>query len=45
MSFVGCAIESSYIDPLEDKIPEIIGGEHGIIRAVDGLQFGTRNAL
>ncbi|KAH7908470.1 hypothetical protein BJ138DRAFT_352435 [Hygrophoropsis aurantiaca] len=32
-------------DALEDNIPEILGGEGSIIRAVDGLQFQTRDAL
>lgn len=28
-----------------NKIPKILGGDGSIIRAVDGLQFGTRDAL
>ncbi|KAF9481555.1 carbohydrate esterase family 9 protein [Pholiota conissans] len=32
-------------DPLEQRVPRIIGGETSLIRAVDGLQFGTRHAL
>jgi hypothetical protein len=31
-------------DPLDMKIPALLG-EKTLIRAVDGLQFGTRNAL
>lgn len=27
------------------KIPTILGGDDSIIKAVDGLQFGTRDAL
>ncbi|TFY65178.1 hypothetical protein EVJ58_g2131 [Rhodofomes roseus] len=32
-------------DPLVQKVPAILGGDGAIIRAVDGLTFGTRNAL
>jgi hypothetical protein len=32
-------------DPLLANVPQILGGEQSLIRAVDGLQFGTRNAL
>ncbi|KAL0956531.1 hypothetical protein HGRIS_002672 [Hohenbuehelia grisea] len=32
------------IDPLTGKVPEIIGGDDAVIRAVDGLQFATRDA-
>ncbi|EGO25467.1 hypothetical protein SERLADRAFT_437208 [Serpula lacrymans var. lacrymans S7.9] len=32
-------------DPLTAKVPSIIGGDEALIRAVDGLQFGTRDAL
>lgn len=27
------------------KVPDLIGGDEGVIRAVDGLQFATRDAL
>ncbi|OCH88874.1 carbohydrate esterase family 9 protein [Obba rivulosa] len=32
-------------DPLVQTVPKIVGAEGAIIRAVDGLQFGTRDAL
>ena len=32
-------------DPLTAKQPSILGGDGTLIRAVDGLQFGGRNAL
>ncbi|KAG9090536.1 hypothetical protein FS749_000470 [Ceratobasidium sp. UAMH 11750] len=32
-------------DPLEDKVPEIAGGDDLVVRAVDGLSFSGRNAL
>ncbi|EPS99813.1 hypothetical protein FOMPIDRAFT_1060582 [Fomitopsis schrenkii] len=32
-------------DPLVQKVPTILGGDGAIIRAVDGLSFGTRDAL
>lgn len=32
-------------DPLESKVPSIVGGDDSVIRAVDGLQFSTRDAL
>ena len=32
-------------DPLVDRVPSIIGGDAALVRAVDGLQFGGRNAL
>ena len=32
-------------DPLTQRIPSILGEETALIRAVDGLQFGTRDAL
>lgn len=42
--------DGSVYDPLVDGLPDIFGDEEGdgvgvLIRAVDGLQFGTRNAL
>lgn len=33
------------LDPLAQKVPAILGGDGAIIRAVDGLSFGTRDAL
>ena len=36
--------DGSVFDPLKDKIPAVLG-EGSIIRAVDGLVFGTRDAL
>lgn len=32
-------------DPLVDRVPSIVGGDAALVRAVDGLQFGGRNAL
>lgn len=32
-------------DPLIEKVPSIMGGDAALVRAVDGLQFGGRNAL
>lgn len=32
-------------DAFYGKIPQLIGGHHAAIRAVDGLQFSTRDAL
>jgi len=31
-------------DPLTSNVPEIIGGDGGLIRAVDGLQYSSRDA-
>lgn len=33
------------LDPLLYKVPDIAGGDNSIIRAADGLQYTTRNAL
>ncbi|KAH9846908.1 carbohydrate esterase family 9 protein [Lenzites betulinus] len=33
------------LDPLTQVVPEIAGGSGAVIRAADGLQFGTRDAL
>ncbi|KAI0074160.1 carbohydrate esterase family 9 protein [Panus rudis PR-1116 ss-1] len=33
------------LDPLVSKVPKVVGGDGAIVRAVDGLQFGGRNAL
>lgn len=32
-------------DPLTRKVPSILGGDTALVRAVDGLQFDTRDAL
>ena len=32
-------------DPLSGGVPELVGGAGALIRASDGLQFGTRDAL
>ena len=32
-------------DPLWGSVPKVIGGDGALIRAVDGLQFGGRDAL
>ena len=32
-------------DPLIGRVPPIVGGDLAVIRAVDGLSFGGRNAL
>lgn len=32
-------------DPLEKDIPNMLGGDANVVRAVDGLQYGTRDAL
>ncbi|KAM5543998.1 hypothetical protein V8D89_002615 [Ganoderma adspersum] len=32
-------------DPLTEGVPEIVGGAGALIRAADGLQFATRDAL
>ncbi|KAH7929866.1 composite domain of metallo-dependent hydrolase [Leucogyrophana mollusca] len=37
--------DGAVYDPFEHTSPAILGGEGSIIRAVDGLQFGTRDAL
>lgn len=37
--------DGDLFDPLKKDSPRIIGGSSSIIRAVDGLQFGTRHAL
>lgn len=38
-------IDGYAADPLTDTIPAIAGGDDAIDAAVDGLQFGTRDAL
>ena len=32
-------------DPLLGSVPKVVGGDGALIRAVDGLQFGGRDAL
>jgi hypothetical protein len=32
-------------DPLGGTVPSIVGGDNSVIRAADGLQFATRDAL
>lgn len=32
-------------EPLRQYVPDILGGDSSIIRAVDGLEYGTRDAL
>lgn len=32
------------LDPLTSDVPEIIGGDGGLIRAVDGLSYSSRDA-
>lgn len=32
-------------DPLLRPVPSILGGDYTLVRAVDGLQFATRDAL
>ncbi|KAL1952082.1 hypothetical protein VTO73DRAFT_1231 [Trametes versicolor] len=38
-------IDGYVLDPLTHAVPEIAGGNGMLIRAADGLQFGTRDAL
>lgn len=37
--------DGAIYDPLGGKVPSIVGGDDSVIRAVDGLQFATRDAL
>lgn len=37
--------DGTILDPLTDSIPALLGGETAIIRASDGLEFGSRDAL
>ncbi|EKM81020.1 hypothetical protein AGABI1DRAFT_105866 [Agaricus bisporus var. burnettii JB137-S8] len=37
--------DGQIFDPLESNVPEIVGGDGSVIRAVDGLQFSSRDAL
>lgn len=36
--------DGSVIDPLKSTVPEILGGDGSLIRAVDGLQYSSRDA-
>lgn len=36
--------DGSVIDPLTKNVPEIVGGDGSLIRAVDGLQYSSRDA-
>ncbi|KAI0639278.1 carbohydrate esterase family 9 protein [Trametes polyzona] len=38
-------IDGYVFDPLTGAVPEIVGGKGAVVRAADGLQFGTRDAL
>ena len=37
--------DGDVFDPLTTKVPKILGGEASIVRAIDGLQYTTRDAL
>jgi hypothetical protein len=37
--------DGTILDPLTDSIPALLGGDTAIIRASDGLEFGSRDAL
>ncbi|KAF9450409.1 composite domain of metallo-dependent hydrolase [Macrolepiota fuliginosa MF-IS2] len=37
--------DGKVIDPLKSDVPSILGGDGSVIRAVDGLQFSSRDAL
>ncbi|KAI0778058.1 carbohydrate esterase family 9 protein [Trametes elegans] len=38
-------IDGYVLDPLMNSVPEVVGGKGQLIRAADGLLFGTRDAL
>ena len=38
-------IDGTVLSALESDVPDIIGGTGAVIRASDGLQFATRDAL
>lgn len=38
-------VDGPVFDPLLGPVPEILGGSLALIKAVDGLQFETRDAL
>lgn len=37
--------DGAVFDPLSGTVPSIVGGDSAVIRAADGLQFATRDAL
>ncbi|TFK25671.1 amidohydrolase [Coprinopsis marcescibilis] len=37
--------DGTILDPLKNSIPEILGGYSAIVRAADGLEFASRDAL
>ncbi|KAJ4479027.1 hypothetical protein J3R30DRAFT_3403875 [Lentinula aciculospora] len=37
--------DGEVFDSLSDKVPSVLGGDAAVIRALDGLQFATRDAL
>lgn len=37
--------DGQVFDPLSGSVPSIVGGDGAVIRAADGLQFATRDAL
>ncbi|KAF9268942.1 carbohydrate esterase family 9 protein [Marasmius fiardii PR-910] len=37
--------DGDVFDPLAKSVPSILGGDSAVVRAVDGLQFDTRDAL
>lgn len=37
--------DGKVLDPLKSDVPNILGGDGSLIRAVDGLQFSSRDAL
>lgn len=37
--------DGKVFDPLIKAVPKILGGDTAVVRAVDGLQFATRDAL
>lgn len=38
-------IDGYVYDPLLQKVPAVLGGDGALVRAADGLQFGSRDAL
>ncbi|KAI0670026.1 carbohydrate esterase family 9 protein [Trametes maxima] len=38
-------IDGYVLDPLTHSVPEIVGGDGALVRAADGLLYGTRDAL
>jgi hypothetical protein len=37
--------DGTVFDALKTKVPDVLGGDEAVVRAKDGLMFGTRNAL